>query len=567
MGMQPSVFISCVSPEFRSIRQRIANILMRLGYTPVFQEIFGAEPGDLREVLHRKIDICEGLIQVIGKAYGAELPAPDAEFGRVSYTQYEFLYARKRGKKTWLIFAGAGCSTDTPVKKLDLPHTSRSDAEAYQAERRALQQGYVAARMTDGHLYQPVRSDDGIELAVERLNGDLSQLRLAFEAWQEEVRDRLTDLQHITAGKIRAQLVCAADNTYQTALQQLNQVKSWQEREKLRDTAERDKAIRLSRIDDLAVSFAELEGTARSTNVLDEMTRILAEEGVDEALAYVRKRQPGILETVKARAFTVHERNRADLRPLLKGVQLIDSKSKLDDAANVLQEILRLEPEWTEALGIKFWFLMRDGDHAQRYGTINLAIGKFKAAELVARQLLLLERDRSEWKRDLSAALNKLGDLSMAMGDYQDALTVYQSELAISAELASQNPGEQAQHDLSISLDNMGDVHVAMGDFANAIKAYVLSQQICYHLAEKSSSDDIQRSLFVSLCNIATVQTSQKNFTQALINYGLALVMFEKLARVHPTNGEIHRELSICLERMGNPESETSRHCRCLGRL
>jgi len=30
-------------------------ILTRLGYTPVFQDIFGTEPGDLRQVLRDKI--------------------------------------------------------------------------------------------------------------------------------------------------------------------------------------------------------------------------------------------------------------------------------------------------------------------------------------------------------------------------------------------------------------------------------------------------------------------------------------------------------------------------------
>lgn len=69
---QPGMFISCVSPEFRSTRTRVALILTRLGYTPVIQEIFGTEPGDLRQVFRNKIDGCEGLIQIIGQAYGAQ---------------------------------------------------------------------------------------------------------------------------------------------------------------------------------------------------------------------------------------------------------------------------------------------------------------------------------------------------------------------------------------------------------------------------------------------------------------------------------------------------------------
>ena len=59
---QPSVFISCVSSEFRQTRGRVSAILTRLGYTPVIQEIFGTEPGDLRQVLRTKVDACEDLI-------------------------------------------------------------------------------------------------------------------------------------------------------------------------------------------------------------------------------------------------------------------------------------------------------------------------------------------------------------------------------------------------------------------------------------------------------------------------------------------------------------------------
>ena len=97
--MKPRVFISTVSSELGSIRQLTANVLARLGYEPVWQDIFGTEPGDLKQMLRDKIDECVGLIQIVGRGYGAEPPEADPEFGRVSYTQYELLYARKRGEE------------------------------------------------------------------------------------------------------------------------------------------------------------------------------------------------------------------------------------------------------------------------------------------------------------------------------------------------------------------------------------------------------------------------------------------------------------------------------------
>jgi hypothetical protein len=42
---QPPVFISCVSPEFRQTRSRVAGILTRLGYTPVIQGVFAYPRG------------------------------------------------------------------------------------------------------------------------------------------------------------------------------------------------------------------------------------------------------------------------------------------------------------------------------------------------------------------------------------------------------------------------------------------------------------------------------------------------------------------------------------------
>src|SRR5580692_8627109 len=162
---QPSVFISCISPEFRQIRSRVADALTRLGYTPVVQEIFGIEPGDLRQVLRDKIDACEGLIQIVGQGYGAEPPTLDAENGRVSYTQFEFLYARSQNKKTCLIFAGDTCTRDTPLDRLDLPRDpAHPDPAGYQAERRALQEIYRCERQKDGHLRHTASSDIDLEL-------------------------------------------------------------------------------------------------------------------------------------------------------------------------------------------------------------------------------------------------------------------------------------------------------------------------------------------------------------------------------------------------------------------
>jgi tetratricopeptide (TPR) repeat protein len=438
---QPCVFISCVSSEFRQIRSRVAAILTRLGYTPVFQEIFGTEPGDLRQVLRDKIDACEGLIQIVGQAYGAEPPTVDADYGRVSYTQFEFLYAREKKKKTWLLFAGDACTRDTPLERLDLPNEpAHPDPTSYQAERRALQLAYREKRQKDGHLYHTATSDTDLELKVERLRDELAELGRGFKLWQNKVLRAFAvgfvllaliggsvwwfgfrhhwDIQqiseearHITKEKIRTQLLKSVERTRQAALADAKKAKGWEERERLRKAAEKAYAGSISRIDELADSFAEIEGTDQSTKVFDEMTRILAGEGVDQALAYVATQRIGILEEVKARKAATSEKNRALLLPLLKSAQLEAERNHPAEAERLFAEILNLERDWAEPRNAFAWFLI------QRGITVEPTEGNVKLKEAVKIcQGTLAFNQRGTLPKDWATSQNNLGNALQGLG-------------------------------------------------------------------------------------------------------------------------------------------------------
>src|SRR5438552_12281942 len=146
MTPRPTIFISAVSKELRSARQLVANTLTFLGYEPVWQDIFGTETGDLRQMLRTQIDQSKGVVQLVGQCYGAEPPIPDEEFGRVSYTQYEALYARKRGKKVWYLF---------------IDETFPIDAhEPEPAELRELQAAYRRRVQADTHVFHALTTSE-----------------------------------------------------------------------------------------------------------------------------------------------------------------------------------------------------------------------------------------------------------------------------------------------------------------------------------------------------------------------------------------------------------------------
>lgn len=169
MSPRPAIFISAVSRELRSGRQLVANTLTFLGYEPVWQEIFGLEGGDLREVLRQRIDQCRGVVQLVGQCYGAEPPVPDEKFGRVSYTQYEALYARQRGKKVWYLFIDETFPIDQ--------HEPESE------ELRELQATYRRRVQVDSHLFHALNSRDALEAGVLKLRDDLTRLRRGAKLW------------------------------------------------------------------------------------------------------------------------------------------------------------------------------------------------------------------------------------------------------------------------------------------------------------------------------------------------------------------------------------------------
>ena len=169
MMNKPVIFISAVSKELRSARDLVAKTLTFLGYDAEWQDIFGTEEGDLKAMLRRKVDVSAGVIQLVGKCYGYEPKVLDSEFGRVSYTQYEALYAKQRGKRVWYLIVGATFTPDA--------HEPES------VEHQQLQRAYTDRVKAKGDLYHPLKDTSALEASVLKLRDELSTLRRRWKQW------------------------------------------------------------------------------------------------------------------------------------------------------------------------------------------------------------------------------------------------------------------------------------------------------------------------------------------------------------------------------------------------
>ena len=320
-------------------------------------------------------------------AYGAEPPEVKPDYGRVSYTQFEFLYANYQGKKTWVIIIGQDYRRDKPIDKLDLPReTSHPDPGGYQAERRKLQQDYIDRFTQENHLYHTAYNATELQNIVLRLRDELGDLRqraegrirrftaaiiaillgivvLGGSGWlaYKKLHTAVQQSAVVNTEKIRAHLMQTAEETHRRELVESEAIEDWKERQRLREAADNAHATRLSRIEELATSFAEIEGSGTATSVFQKMTRILTEHGVDDAIAYVATQRPLILTTVHARAADARERNRADLQPLLLTAGMHETKGQFTEAYSLYSEILAIEPDWVRPRNDLANFLFQRG--------------------------------------------------------------------------------------------------------------------------------------------------------------------------------------------------------------
>jgi hypothetical protein len=163
MANKPVIFISATS-DLRSARDLVGKVLYSMGFEPVWQEIAATDGGELLDVLRKRLEPAALVIQLVGQRYGAEPPQPTADFGRVSYTQFEALEAERLGKKVIYHF-------------LD-DHFPVDPAATEPPELASLQIAYRQRLKDTNRLrYDQITDSGQLELSIRRISDELAALR------------------------------------------------------------------------------------------------------------------------------------------------------------------------------------------------------------------------------------------------------------------------------------------------------------------------------------------------------------------------------------------------------
>jgi hypothetical protein len=160
---KPKIFLSAVSGQFRSCREKLASDLRTIGAEVVEQADFRQEGWTLLRELQDRVAGCDRVIALVGDAYGFEPPEaarPDGK--RFSYTQWEYHFAsgqrldgsRPPAKPIFVYLATPDYLENHPIEQ-----------EAEQAD---LQQQFRAAIQGSGKRYEKFGSEDELRWKILR---------------------------------------------------------------------------------------------------------------------------------------------------------------------------------------------------------------------------------------------------------------------------------------------------------------------------------------------------------------------------------------------------------------
>jgi tetratricopeptide (TPR) repeat protein len=201
---------------------------------------------------------------------------------------------------------------------------------------------------------------------------------------------------------------------------------------------------------------------------------------------------------------------------------------------------------------------IRVGDFGVSRGETAAPLVAYRAAQSLAERLARTEPDSDPdnvgWQRYLSASQEKVGSMLQTLGNLSEALTSFQTSMAIQKRLTDADPRDAGrQRDLSVALVKIGEVLRRQGDLSEALTNLRTAMAIDERLADASpESALLQRDLLVTHNMIGNVLRDQGNLSEALASYRACMAIAQRLVDTDPGNALWQRDLSGAHIKIGN---------------
>lgn len=210
---------------------------------------------------------------------------------------------------------------------------------------------------------------------------------------------------------------------------------------------------------------ADIAIRATGNSLSTEMAAILADKGVDAALAHYEEHK-----AQNAAQAVLDLRRQRD--PDLTAAKLMETSGRKDEARAAYRELLALDPTWPAALEGYAWLLHDKSEKSLANGKVADALAEAHQCLERAVQFYELNQPNVRSRILLAHSHDQMGDALEARkggGDSRTALGHYKRALDERYALinSSQNYAEAA-HEWAISLDKFVPYCIALGDIAEA---------------------------------------------------------------------------------------------------
>lgn len=129
-------FISAASKDLGSYRPKVAAHLRAIGHDALHQEEFPADSATVRMKIETQMRSCDGVICLIGRAFGFPCPSSDHQKARRSYTHIEYeLATQAMHKPTFVFIANENAALDSFQQSHDDEEDQRTFVAAVRSER------------------------------------------------------------------------------------------------------------------------------------------------------------------------------------------------------------------------------------------------------------------------------------------------------------------------------------------------------------------------------------------------------------------------------------------------
>ena len=238
----------------------------------------------------------------------------------------------------------------------------------------------------------------------------------------------------------------------------------------------------------------------------------------------------------------------------VSGMRVETIRKILETVRTTVERLAETAPDDPELRKSQVWMYAFFADTYLAAGAVSDALELADAGLAIARTLAEADPGNGMARGDLSATLQRAGDVKFQAGDRAGAQSAYEESLTIDRALAEDTPGNApAQRDLSVSLIKVGDVKLQAGDRAGAVGAYEESLAIRRTLAEAGPDNaEAQRDLSVSLDRIGNVNLQAGDRDGALAAYEENFAIRRTSAEADPGNAQAQRDLSVSLDKIGD---------------